>query len=141
MIGVCYTGLFALLTKKRKQASATELLFSDPTFQGNLDARATLRSCVDSPQGCFYFIVLIEKLSASLIGSGTPARFYSSEAVARGFCDNSGTPLFFHNEESERISISIRCLDMPEKICLAFELGIEGKRLLMRFTKWRRNLC
>lgn len=58
---------------------------------------------------------------------GEPARFYSSEGNARGFCRDCGTPLFFHHEESPRISISIGAFDRPAEIPLAFELGIEGK--------------
>jgi len=56
-----------------------------------------------------------------------PSKFYSSEGIARGFCKNCGTPLFYHNEESERISVSIGAFDDPSGIVLAFELGIEGK--------------
>ncbi|MEQ8402008.1 MAG: GFA family protein [Roseitalea porphyridii] len=58
---------------------------------------------------------------------GRPKKFYSSEGIARGFCNNCGTPLFFHNEDSERISISIAAFDDPTDIALDFELGIEGK--------------
>lgn len=58
---------------------------------------------------------------------GAPSRFYSSEGVARGFCKDCGTPLFFHNETSERISMSIGAFDQPADIALEFELGIEGK--------------
>ncbi len=58
---------------------------------------------------------------------GQPSKFYSSEGIARGFCGDCGTPLFYHNEESERISISIGAFDDPSDIALAFELGIEGK--------------
>ncbi len=58
---------------------------------------------------------------------GEPARFFSSEGAARGFCSSCGTPLFFQNMESERISISIGAFDEPNDIALAFELGIEGK--------------
>jgi hypothetical protein len=58
---------------------------------------------------------------------GVPARFFSSEGVARGFCSNCGTPLFFHNTSSKRISISIGAFDQPQDLALAFELGIESK--------------
>ena len=58
---------------------------------------------------------------------GEPARFYSSEGKARGFCRNCGTSLFFHNEEVERLSMSIGAFDQPAGIPLQFELGIEGK--------------
>ncbi|MGB0966495.1 MAG: GFA family protein, partial [Litorivicinus sp.] len=58
---------------------------------------------------------------------GEPSKFYSSEGVARGFCANCGTPLFYHNEESERVAVSIGAFDSPSDIALAFELGIEGK--------------
>lgn len=58
---------------------------------------------------------------------GQPSKFFSSQGVARGFCNRCGTPLFFHNEASERISISIGAFDQPGAITLEFELGIEGK--------------
>lgn len=58
---------------------------------------------------------------------GTPARFYSSEGVARGFCMNCGTPLFFHNEASQRVAVSIGAFDNPRDILLRFELGIEAR--------------
>jgi hypothetical protein len=58
---------------------------------------------------------------------GQPSTFHSSQGVARGFCNRCGTPLFFHNEESERVSLSIGAFDQPAAIALEFELGIEGK--------------
>ena len=58
---------------------------------------------------------------------GEPARFASSKGVSRGFCRDCGTPLFFHGEGSERVSVSIGAFDEPRGIALAFELGIEGR--------------
>lgn len=58
---------------------------------------------------------------------GRPSRFYSSDGMARGFCEKCGTPLFFHNEAGERISMSIGAFDEPAGIALAFELGIESR--------------
>ena len=58
---------------------------------------------------------------------GEPARFSSSEGKVRGFCSRCGTSLFFHNEEVERLSMSIAAFDQPASITLKFELGIEGK--------------
>lgn len=58
---------------------------------------------------------------------GEPARFHSSAGMARGYCADCGTPLFFHNEAVDRISMSIGAFDDPATIPLRFELGIEGR--------------
>ncbi len=58
---------------------------------------------------------------------GQPARFHSSAGMARGFCANCGTSLFFHNEEVERLSMSVGSFDDPQGIPLRYELGMEGR--------------
>ena len=58
---------------------------------------------------------------------GTPARLYSSNGIARGFCAACGTPLFLHNEASPRIPGSIGAFDDPGAFPLAFERGIEAR--------------
>ena len=58
---------------------------------------------------------------------GTPAEFESSQGARRGFCQDCGTPLYFLGTGAERISVSIGAFDEPERIPLAFELGIEGR--------------
>ena len=58
---------------------------------------------------------------------GEPARFASSEGVARGFCRDCGTPLFFHTEGSEQATVATGAFDEPQGIALAFELSMEGR--------------
>jgi hypothetical protein len=100
--------------------------------------RFQARSLSDNPHICHcrmcqkaagnFFGARVGVLLSDLLWTrGEPARFLSSQGSARGFCSHCGTPLFFHNLESERISISIGAFDEPGDIALAFELGIEGK--------------
>jgi hypothetical protein len=92
----------------------------------------------DNPHVCH--CRMCQKASGNLFGArvgvlvrdlswtrGEPARFHSSAGHARGFCRDCGTPLFFHTEGGERISLSIGAFDRPAEIPLAFELGIESR--------------
>lgn len=58
---------------------------------------------------------------------GEPAVFYSSEKVARGFCGNCGTPLFYRDDGGDSISMTIGSLDEPGRVALVFESGMEGR--------------
>src|SRR5688500_4626546 len=58
---------------------------------------------------------------------GAPARFGSSEHVDRGFCASCGTPLFYDNHESPRITITIGSLDRPELIEPGHQDGTEAR--------------
>lgn len=58
---------------------------------------------------------------------GTPAYFHSSAHINRGFCANCGTPLFYDNEESPRITITIGSLDHPELIEPKHQDGVESR--------------
>lgn len=59
---------------------------------------------------------------------GTPARFPSSEHVDRGFCANCGTPLFYDNRESARITITIGSLDRPDLVEPHHQDGVESRQ-------------
>lgn len=92
----------------------------------------------DNPHVCH--CRMCQKASGNLFGArigvlhkdltwtrGRPSTFSSSRGVARGFCNLCGTPLFYHGEQSDRVSVSIGAFDQPAGIALEFELGIEGK--------------
>jgi hypothetical protein len=51
----------------------------------------------------------------------------TSEHVERGFCRECGTPLFFRHDRNQHISMTIGSFDHPEKIPLAFQLGVEAR--------------
>ena len=71
-----------------------------------------------------FFAALVGVPKAELTWTrGVPATFHSSADVERGFCQNCGTPLFFHHIPGEHVSISIAAFDTPAAIPLAFELG------------------
>lgn len=58
---------------------------------------------------------------------GEPAIFMSSEHVARGFCKDCGTPLFYRNMEGEHVSLSIGAFDEPHLIPVLYQMGMEGQ--------------
>ncbi len=58
---------------------------------------------------------------------GTPATFLSSEHVARGFCRDCGTSLFYQNLRGAHVSLSIGAFDRPHDIAILFQSGMEGK--------------
>ena len=58
---------------------------------------------------------------------GTPAVFKSSEQVARGFCADCGTPLFYDYQEGERINLTMGSLDHPEQFPPHEQFGIEAR--------------
>lgn len=58
---------------------------------------------------------------------GTPSTFHSSEHVARGFCKDCGTPLFFRYLGGERLSMTIGAFDTPHLIPILYQMGLEGK--------------
>lgn len=58
---------------------------------------------------------------------GTPAIFMSSEHIARGFCANCGTPLFYRNVDNPRIAVTIGSLDHPELVVPIQQCGNEAK--------------
>ena len=58
---------------------------------------------------------------------GAPSAFKSSELVERGFCSQCGSPLFFRHAANRHISMTIGSFDHPERIPLAFQLGMEAR--------------
>ena len=58
---------------------------------------------------------------------GEPAVFMSSEHIARGFCRNCGTPLFYRNTANPRIGITIGSIDTPEKVVPLYQFGNEAR--------------
>ena len=58
---------------------------------------------------------------------GAPAIFASSPSVRRGFCANCGTPLSFHSDGTDRISVAIGSLDDPAKVPPDNQIGIEAR--------------
>jgi hypothetical protein len=58
---------------------------------------------------------------------GTPAVFKSSAHVARGFCANCGTPLFYDYVAGERVNLTMGSLDHPEQFLPQEQFGIEAR--------------
>ena len=58
---------------------------------------------------------------------GSPARWRSSAHVDRGFCAACGTPLFYDDETSDRIALTIGSLDDPAAFKPVTHDGTEGR--------------
>jgi hypothetical protein len=58
---------------------------------------------------------------------GSLSTFRSSEAVARGFCKDCGTPLTYDVLEEDRICVSIGSLDEPARVQPEIQWGIERR--------------
>lgn len=58
---------------------------------------------------------------------GTPATFFSSEHVARGFCAACGTPLVYDYVDGDRVNLTIGSLDDPAAFPPARQVGIEAR--------------
>ncbi|MCB1516073.1 MAG: GFA family protein, partial [Hyphomicrobiaceae bacterium] len=58
---------------------------------------------------------------------GSMARFRSSDATDRGFCEKCGTPLSFEYLESKYIAVSIGSLDHPERVEPHNQYGLEAR--------------
>jgi hypothetical protein len=58
---------------------------------------------------------------------GTPARFLSSEHVARGFCRDCGTPLYFDAVQGDRVNLTIGSLDEPARFPPGGQVGLEAR--------------
>lgn len=58
---------------------------------------------------------------------GRAATFTSSSLAHRGFCAACGTPLNFHYDDSEWISVTIGSLDRPQDILPTTHLGVESR--------------
>lgn len=58
---------------------------------------------------------------------GSAARWRSSAHVDRGFCAACGTPLFYDDETSDRIALTIGSLDDPAAFMPVTHDGTEGR--------------
>lgn len=58
---------------------------------------------------------------------GAPAIFKSSDQVARGFCADCGTPLFYDYLEGSRINLTMGSLDNPGQFPPHEQFGIEAR--------------
>ncbi len=58
---------------------------------------------------------------------GEPSIFMSSEHVARGFCSQCGTPLFYRNVANPRIAVTIGSLDRPDLVTPILQVGNESR--------------
>ena len=58
---------------------------------------------------------------------GTPAVFKSSDPVARGFCRDCGTPLYYDYLDSRHLSVTTGSLDEPAGFPPKMQFGIEGR--------------
>jgi hypothetical protein len=57
---------------------------------------------------------------------GTPAVFKSSDHVARGFCADCGTPLFYDYLEGPRVNLTMGSLDNPGQFPPHEQFGTEA---------------
>ena len=58
---------------------------------------------------------------------GRPAEFRSSPIVARGFCDQCGTPLYMREDGDPQIEMTIGSLDAPNAAPPSRAIGVESK--------------
>lgn len=100
--------------------------------------RFRAETLVDNPHLCYcrmcqkatgnLFAALVGVLHEDLTWTrGRPATFLSSEHVARGFCRDCGTSLFYQNLEGLHVSLSIGAFDRPQDIPILYQSGMEGK--------------
>jgi hypothetical protein len=75
--------------------------------------------------GSFY-APLVSVRGATLVWTrGAPKKFQSSNAAARGFCADCGTPLTY--EAPDGVAIAIGAFDHPETIVPRIQWGVEAK--------------
>ncbi len=75
-----------------------------------------------------YFAALVSTPKSQLNWTrGEAARFQSSATVERGFCGKCGTPLFYNDQQSENIGLTIGSLDQPENVKLVSQDGTESR--------------
>ncbi|MCB5203363.1 GFA family protein [Neorhizobium sp. T786] len=73
-----------------------------------------------------YYAPLVSVRGAQLEWTrGTVKRFRSSNHVARGFCENCGTPLTY--EAADGMSIAAGAFDEPASVPPTIQYGVEGK--------------
>jgi hypothetical protein len=58
---------------------------------------------------------------------GEPARFMSSAQVARGFCRDCGTPLYYDYLDGNRVNLTIGSMDDPSAFEPNGHTGVESR--------------
>lgn len=66
---------------------------------------------------------------------GKPATFQSSDAVARGYCRDCGTPLFYDYVAGDRVNLTMGSLDDPARFPPRVQAGPESR------MPWFAQLC
>jgi hypothetical protein len=96
------------------------------------------RELCDNPHICFCRMCqkAMGNLFADLVGirhehlawtRGKPSEFQSSDAAARGFCKNCGTPLYYRSLDGQHVSMTIGSFDEPHLVPILFQMGLEGR--------------
>jgi len=67
------------------------------------------------------------RLSEFVVTQGAIATFSSSDIAERGFCARCGTPLTYHELESDRVSVTLGSLDDPVAVEPKTQLGVESR--------------
>lgn len=58
---------------------------------------------------------------------GTPSAFNSSDQVARGFCRDCGTPLFYDYRDGQHVNLTTGSFDDPSQFPPRVQFGLEGR--------------
>jgi hypothetical protein len=58
---------------------------------------------------------------------GEPASFYSSDQVARGFCRDCGTPLYYDYLSSKHLNLTTGSFDEPARFTPKYQFGVEAR--------------
>lgn len=77
--------------------------------------------------GNFFIALIGVPRDAMTWTRGAPATFNSSDKVARGFCRDCGTPLFYDYPDSRHVSLTTGSFDDPAAFPPRMQFGIEGR--------------
>ena len=77
--------------------------------------------------GSFFAPLVGVKLAEFEVTRGEIATFKSSDLVERGFCRDCGTPLTFHEIDTDGIDVSIGSLDEPAAVRPVIQYGVESR--------------
>ncbi len=84
------------------------------------------RMCQKAVGGPFAVICPVDKVNFH-VTRGTISWFKSSELANRGFCRDCGTPLFYEEQGSGHISVTLGSLDDPDDLRPAAQSGVESR--------------
>jgi hypothetical protein len=84
------------------------------------------RMCQKSVGNLFAALVAAPR-DALVWTRGTPAEFESSDGIARGFCAQCGTPLFYDRRASSRVNLTMGSLDNPAQFPPLEQFGTEAR--------------